>query len=70
MATLSASFGLGSGPILLSGAGCTGNETRLTNCPSGAITGCTHAHDAGVRCSTQTGKSFCIVTYSNRSDVD
>ena len=49
------SFGQGSGPIALNNVVCTGTEARLIDCPSGTITGCTHAHDVGVRCSREIG---------------
>ena len=65
-ATTSVTFGLGSGPILLNSVACDGSEARLVDCRAGtdlyfscgrySCTSCTHAHDAGVRCSTQTGK--------------
>ena len=56
-ATTSASFGEGSGPILLNSVGCLGTEQRLIDCPSGVVTRCTHALDAGIRCqAVQTGK--------------
>ena len=46
-----ASFGLGTGSILLSNVACTGSERVLMNCTaSSTVTGCTHAQDAGVRC--------------------
>ena len=56
VATSLASFGQGAGPIALSHVACTGSESRLLDCSSGAIGSCTHAEDAGVICHTQTGK--------------
>ena len=50
-----ATFGQGSGSIYLNRIGCSGNEARLVDCPSGSTSGCGHAHDAGVRCQAQTG---------------
>ena len=56
VATTSASFGQGSGPIVLNSVQCSGSERRLGDCPSGVVTRCSHAHDAGVRCqAVQTG---------------
>ena len=50
-------FGPGSGPIHLNRLGCTGNEARLVDCPSGSISTCSHVHDVGVRCHVQaTGR--------------
>lgn len=57
-------YGEGTGPILLSGLSCTGDEDRLVDCPRDAVTsnGCDHSDDAGVHCTdellpkfTQTG---------------
>ena len=55
MPTPGGSFGQGSGPIHMNGVGCSGAESRLINCASGSISGCSHAHDVGVRCSVQSG---------------
>jgi len=52
-ATYFASFGEGSGPIVLGNLGCQGTERRLADCTSGVTDSCTHREDAGVRC---TGK--------------
>ncbi len=65
-ATYSSSFGQGSGPIQLNSVACIGSESRLYDCPSGRDTllchkycaQCTHAYDAGVRCSVQTGNVY------------
>ena len=45
-------FGRGTGAILLDQLRCTGNETRLMNCPSNplGIHDCSHYEDAGVTC--------------------
>lgn len=45
-------FGLGTGPIFLDEIGCTGNETRLLDCPhdGAGIYNCLHFEDIGVRC--------------------
>ena len=47
------SFGEGTGRIWLDNVQCTGNERQLRNCvaSSNEINSCTHAQDAGVRCS-------------------
>ena len=49
-----ATFGAGTGSILLDGVQCTGSERVLMNCTasSSVSSSCTHARDAGVRCST------------------
>ena len=56
IATISAIFGQGTGPILMNNVGCRGSEARLIDCSSqtGTITGCSHFEDAGVRCRVQT----------------
>ena len=47
-----ASFGEGSGRIWLTNISCSGNERSLVNCHiSSEVTSCTHAQDAGIRCS-------------------
>ena len=44
-------FGPGTGPILMSYVGCTGNEFNLVNCTHSTSTPfCSHSRDAGVRC--------------------
>ena len=47
-----ASFGPGTGPILLDNVGCSGSETRLVDCINDGIGvhNCGHSEDAGVRC--------------------
>ena len=49
----SASFGEGSGPILLDAVDCVSDEATLTECQHDGfgVHDCTHAQDAGVRCS-------------------
>ena len=50
----SASFGQGSGPILLDSVTCSGNESTLASCGHlgvGVTRSCNHREDAGMRCS-------------------
>ena len=54
----SAGFGRGSGLIWLDDVSCTGNETLLAECGHLGINvtrSCSHAEDAGVRCSGLQG---------------
>ena len=45
-------FGQGTGPIFVDNTVCSGNEPRLLNCGYDTdTTDCTHAEDAGLRCS-------------------
>ena len=45
-------FGQGTGPIFVDNSGCSGNEPRLLSCVYDTHTAdCTHAEDAGLRCS-------------------
>ena len=50
IATNSASFGQGSGAISISSVGCDGTQARLIDCPFSTPSGCSHYHDAGVKC--------------------
>ena len=43
-------FRAGTGPILYGNLGCTGTESRLTECSSSYNHSATHSSDAGVRC--------------------
>ena len=47
-----ASFGQGTGPIILDDVNCRGSELRLDHCPANPIGvhNCVHSSDAGVRC--------------------
>lgn len=42
----------GTGPIWLNVVQCTGEETRLIDCPAipSAVSFCSHIHDTGVEC--------------------
>ena len=49
----SASFGQGSGPILLDSVTCSGNDSTLASCGHLGVNvtrSCSHSEDAGVRC--------------------
>ena len=50
-----ATFGQGTGPILLDDLGCAGTEARLVDCSHSGLSihNCAHSEDAGARC---TGK--------------
>ena len=54
-ARTSSFYGPGTGPIALGSVACTGSERRVIDCPSGSVSGCTHAQDAGVVCTAKTG---------------
>ena len=45
-------FGQGTGPILISAVGCSGQESNLLDCPHQPFPSstCTHYYDAGVKC--------------------
>ncbi|XP_028405845.1 scavenger receptor cysteine-rich domain superfamily protein-like [Dendronephthya gigantea] len=45
-----AHFGQGSGTIHYDGLLCDGSESRISHCPQTPLGTCTHANDAGVRC--------------------
>ena len=56
--TRRASFGQGSGPILLDSVTCSGNESTLASCGHlgvGVTRSCSHSEDAGVRCAIING---------------
>ena len=56
IAFYNAAFGEGVGmPIHYGQVQCGGEEIQLSQCHRGFIHGCTHAHDAGVRCHEKTG---------------
>ena len=46
----SATFGQGTGNIVLDNVRCTGNESSLLSCTSRHFHDCRHSEDAGVRC--------------------
>ena len=49
---LTTGFSVGAGRIWLDNVRCVGTETRLIDCPAGALgtNACGHSSDAGVRC--------------------
>ena len=52
------------GPIFVDNAGCTGSESRLFSCHHDTSTGdCTHAEDAGLRCSGRCKLCVCKIDY-------
>ena len=40
-----------------------GSEAKLTECPSGSTSGCTHALDVGVKCYVQTSMFMYFCTF-------
>ncbi len=58
-----ATFGQGTGPILLDNLICIGTEVSLFDCPHNevGIHNCGHSEDAGAVCSE--GKNYCGYTY-------
>jgi len=62
----SASFGQGSGPILLDSVTCSGSESTLASCGHlgvGITRSCSHSEDAGVRCSGNQSMYMRIIWY-------
>jgi len=60
----SASFGQGSGPILLDSVTCSGSESTLASCGHlgvGITRSCNHSEDAGVRCTPAQGLYYAIL---------
>ena len=60
----SAGFGQGSGSIWLDSVTCTGNESTLASCGHLGLNvtrSCSHAEDAGVRCSRLQGKNLIAI---------
>ena len=58
----SAGFGQGSGPILLDGVVCAGDELVLANCGNLGVNvrrSCDHSKDAGVKCFIEQGIPIC-----------
>ena len=47
---MSAHFGQGSGPVLLTDVACMGSEAELVDCSYSDVNSCTHSQDAGVDC--------------------
>ena len=61
-----ATFGQGSGAIILDNVQCTGTETQLFDCPANpiGIHNCVHSEDASVRCTiTRECKVIMIFAY-------
>ena len=56
------SFGIGEGPIYLSGIHCHGSEERLVNCSRNLenLANCTHSQDVGVRCQGIVPSLLCM----------
>ena len=48
-----ATFGEGTGSILMDDLQCTGNETDITSCTHTSNHNCGHSEDAGVLCSRE-----------------
>ena len=66
--TRQAQFGSGSGPVWLHQVGCLGNESKLSHCihpGAGNVGNCSHTQDAGVQCSTITGKNLIVLCEYN-----
>ena len=61
-------FGRGSAPILLDDVGCSGTESKLTDCSYDSSTGdCTHSEDAGAICYIAVCKYY--ILYNNIINV-
>lgn len=57
-------FGQGTGPIWIDNTDCVGDELRLTSCRFDSdTTDCTHAEDAGLRCSGRCKYSICLAVH-------
>ena len=56
LAYSSAFYGQGTGSIWLDNVQCTGNESRLFDCPANAVGShnCGHSEDAGASCQVQS----------------
>ena len=63
----SAGFGQGSGSILIDGISCTGSESTIASCGHLGLNvtrSCSHAEDAGVRCSELQGTHILMYIHS------
>nr|XP_054769564.1 deleted in malignant brain tumors 1 protein-like [Lytechinus pictus] len=58
-----AAFGEGTGDIILDNVECTGEEWSIFNCPHNGlgVHNCSHADDAGVRCSLSNEENVTII---------
>ena len=60
-----ATFGQGTGVVLINSLRCIGNETNLTQCAGAefVISGCPHSRDIGVTCQVRQCKLFLLLSY-------
>ncbi|XP_030852007.1 deleted in malignant brain tumors 1 protein isoform X2 [Strongylocentrotus purpuratus] len=66
----SASYGSGSGSILLDNLACTGAESNLLHCPHSGVGShnCGHSEDAGVVCSSDLSSAIRVVGGSSSTE--